>query len=108
MAIIHFYNKPNYPIIHLHLIISNTRRKNRKPIVYENEFHGILDNVYRDHKNHNTLTVCSNKNCYTIPAVWESYFEIGDSISKNKNSFILEVYNTHKNLQMLNYEDLRH
>lgn len=102
------------PILLLFIYILLTPLLNKKTgnelymeIILKKEFHGVLDNIYRDNNNHNTLTVCSNKNCYTIPVKWEAYFEVGDSISKDKNSFLLKHYSKSKKLKILNYKDLK-
>ncbi len=64
------------PILFLLIYILITPLLDRKSVtdlyldtITKKEFHGILDKIYKDPKNHNTLTVCSNKTCYTIPAI---------------------------------------
>lgn len=68
--------------------------------------HGTVDSLYLDVQNHNTkFAILRDKKEIPIFGNWERYIEVGDSISKNKNSFIFEVYKKNKTKIVLDYRD---
>ena len=68
--------------------------------------HGIIDSLYFDTQNHNVkFAIINLKQKFPINRKWERYIEVGDSISKNKNSFIVEIYKQKKTKIILDYRD---
>ncbi len=68
--------------------------------------HGTVDSLYLDVQNHNTkFAILRGEKKIPIFGNWERYIEVGDSISKNKNSFIFEVYKKNKTKIVLDYRD---
>ncbi|MCX2485697.1 hypothetical protein [Pedobacter sp. MR2016-24] len=68
--------------------------------------HGKVDSLYFDIKNHNVkYAVLKNNEKFSIFRNWERYIDVGDSLSKNKNSFLLMIYKKNKALMTLNYKD---
>ena len=68
--------------------------------------HGKVDSLYFDIQNHNVkYAVLKNDEKYAIFRNWERYIDVGDSISKNKNSFLLKIYKKNKAVMTLNYKD---
>jgi len=70
---------------------------NRKELMmkedFEQYFSGRIDTFYFDERNHNgKYAVLNNHTTYPIIRPWERFIETGDSLSKNKSSYILEVY----------------
>jgi len=69
--------------------------------------HGVVDTLFNDVQNHDTRTaILTNKAIYQIEPSWASEIEIGDSLSKDKGSFLLEVYRKSKKVKVLNYKEL--
>ena len=70
-------------------------------------FSGRVDSIYFDERNHNgKYAVLSNEQICPIIRPWERHIEIGDSLSKKKGSFILEVYRKNKKKLTLDYRDI--
>lgn len=69
-------------------------------------FHGTIDSIYRQKQNHNILTLMSENNILPIDRGWQNKFKIGDSISKNQGSLLVEHYRDGRLIEVLNYEDL--
>ena len=63
-------------------------------------FHGKIDSIYRDKANHDVkYVILSNSYKYGIEAVWEDSVDLGDSLSKMKDSLYVDVLRkTEKNL----------
>ncbi len=69
-------------------------------------FNGRVKSFYFDDKNHNgKYAVFYNGKTGPILRDWERFVLIGDSISKKKNSFFLEVYRPGQAKMILNYHD---
>lgn len=69
-------------------------------------FTGKVDSMYFDERNHNVMTaILDNVRLYPIYRNWEYQIEIGDSLSKKKGSFFLEVYKKNKTKLTLDYRD---
>jgi hypothetical protein len=70
-------------------------------------FDGKVDSVYRDTANHNAKTVILNNGYnYPIYADWEPDINLGDSISKAKGSFIVNVFKKNGGKVALDYREL--
>jgi hypothetical protein len=55
--------------------------------------HGVVDSIYNDTKNHNVrMVILTDKTAHEVQDQWVINIEKGDSISKNKGSFIFDVY----------------
>ena len=62
--------------------------------------------MYFDIDNHNVkYVVSSTKMKFAILRRWEPYIEVGDSISKKRNSFLLKVYKKSGNRMVFDYRD---
>jgi len=69
-------------------------------------FHGKIDSLYFDRENHNVKYAESkNKDKYPIFRNWEAYIQLGDSLSKNKNSFKLEIFKRNGSKIVFDYRD---
>lgn len=56
-------------------------------------FHGKVDSIYEDKPNHDEwYAIIKNKYSFNLPPGWQSQINVGDSLSKKKGSFLLEVY----------------
>jgi hypothetical protein len=49
--------------------------------------------------------VLGNGYVYFMPPQWERFIEVGDSLSKKKNTLILEVYKKDQSKLVLDYRD---
>lgn len=59
----------------------------------QENFSGRVDSAFNDERNHNVrMVVFKNGDQYPIPPEWEMNIEAGDSLSKEKNSYILQVF----------------
>jgi hypothetical protein len=68
--------------------------------------HGKVDSLYFDIDNHNVkFAVLRDHKEFAIFRTWERYIDIGDSISKNRNSLLLKVYKKNKATITLKYQD---
>jgi hypothetical protein len=70
------------------------------------EFFGKIDTIYRDSGDHNVMIVVLKNNYkYIVARNWEDKFEIGDSVSKTKNSLDVVIFKRgHKTV--LNYKQV--
>ncbi len=70
------------------------------------DFTGRIDSLYFDERNHNVKTaMLNNSQLYPIYRNWERYIEVGDSVSKKKGSFLLEIYKKNNTRMTLDYRD---
>ena len=84
------------PSLHEHIKLRNLAE----------DTHATVDSLYLDIQNHNiTFAIFKDRKQIPINGGWERYVEVGDSISKNKNSFIFEVYKKNKTKIVLDYRD---
>jgi len=68
--------------------------------------HSKVDSLYFDIQNHNIkYAVLRNNEKFAIFRNWERYIDVGDSLSKNKNSFLLKIYKKNEAVMILNYRD---
>ncbi len=74
----------------------------------EYSFH--IKKIYRDRRGHNALTLEGTnlpKDNTTVPPEWESgFFEIGDSIVKNKQSLKVFQFRNNKLIKILDYNNI--
>lgn len=71
----------------------------------EQVFHGKVQQYYREENNHGLqVAVSANGERYGVFRGWEREIEIGDSLSKNLNSLVLEVHKPNCKTVYLNYE----
>ncbi|MEZ2338549.1 hypothetical protein AB6735_23075 [Mucilaginibacter sp. RCC_168] len=71
------------------------------------EFHGRIDSIYRDKGDHNTMKVIlSGGYVYGIYADWESEVDLGDSLSKTKDSLRVKVFKVSGERKYLDYRQL--
>ncbi len=69
-------------------------------------FTGRIDSMYFDKRNHNgKYAILQNEQICPIIRSWEHYIEVGDSLSKQQGSFLLEVYKKNKKKMILDYRD---
>ncbi|SHE56148.1 hypothetical protein [Pedobacter caeni] len=69
-------------------------------------FNGRVDSMYFDERNHNGKYAVLNTNqIFPIYRNWERNIHIGDSLSKEKGTFLLEIYKKNKTKVTLNYMD---
>ena len=69
--------------------------------------HGVVDSVYDDTYNHNARTVIlTNKMEYEVEPEWVIDIEKGDSLNKNKGSFLFNVYPKPNKKLVLDYRTL--
>jgi hypothetical protein len=73
----------------------------------EYDFHGTVDSIYRQKYNHNIMTLVAKNQEFTVDGEWEHKFQVGDSISKNQGSLLVEYYRNGQLVEILNYADLR-
>lgn len=70
------------------------------------EFKGRIDSMYFDQRNHNgKYAVLNNGQLYPIFRNWERNVEVGDSLYKQKGTFLMEIYKKNKTKITLNYLD---
>jgi len=68
---------------------------------------GVVDTIFNDAANHDIRTaILTNKAVYQISELWANDIHVGDSLSKNKGSFFLEVYRKSKKVNILDYKKL--
>ncbi|MEC5395169.1 hypothetical protein [Bergeyella sp. RCAD1439] len=68
-----------------------------------------IDTIFRDHRNHNVLTLKGiyDSDIETSPPEWENnIFKIGDSIVKDKGSLKIYIYRNSKLDTILDYNDI--
>lgn len=86
-----------------------TTMSTQELIVVDNlseDFTGQVDSLYFDERNHNVkMALLTNDLLYPVYRNWEQYIEIGDSLSKKKGSFLLEVYKRNNTRMILDYRD---
>ncbi len=75
-------------------------------LIFKEECDGIIDSIYRQKMNHNILTLKTEFCVHTVPRLWETKFEVGDSISKRKGESILKHYREGKLIEILDYNDI--
>jgi hypothetical protein len=69
--------------------------------------HGVVDSLYNDKQNHNIRTaIFTNNTVFYISELWENYIQIGDSLSKNQGTLLLEVYRHSRKTKVLDYRKL--
>lgn len=69
-------------------------------------FNGRVDSMYFDERNHNGKYAVLNTNqIFPIYRNWEHNIHVGDSLSKEKGTFLLEIYKKNKTKITLNYMD---
>ncbi len=75
----------------------------RKPLSYQFR----IDNIYRNSKDHNTLTLDGENFQFPVPRQWEQgIFEKGDSIVKQKDSLKVYLYRNKKLDTILDYNNI--
>ena len=89
-------------------ILSMFFGKPTKQIIIERDsletVNGVVDSLFNDKQNHNVRTaILKNHQTYQILREWEPDIEIGDSLSKKKGSFLLEVLKKRGKKIMLDY-----
>lgn len=71
------------------------------------EFHGRVDSIYLDKRKANARTlVLSDGNTFMLYTEWESKVNRGDSLSKDKNAYQVNVYRDHQLVRVLDYRAL--
>jgi hypothetical protein len=55
----------------------------------------------------NIMTLVAKNQEFTVDGEWEHKFQVGDSISKNQGSLLVEYYRNGQLVEILNYADLR-
>ncbi|GAB3909896.1 hypothetical protein [Mucilaginibacter boryungensis] len=71
------------------------------------EFHGKVDSVYRDERNHNAkYVILSNGYKYGVYADWEDYIDLNDSLSKTKGDLKVRVFKKDGRRLILDYKKL--
>jgi hypothetical protein len=69
-------------------------------------FNGKVESLYYDKRNHNVkYATFKNGQKYAVFRNWERYIEVGDSLSKQKDSFFLEIYKKNNEKKILDYRD---
>ena len=69
--------------------------------------HGVVDSIFRQKSNHNILTMqISGGDLFTLAPEWANKFLVGDSISKNTGSLLVEHYRADKLLETLDYRQV--
>ena len=72
----------------------------------DEDIHGTVDSLYFNIQNHGiTFAILKDQREIPINGGWERFIEVGDSISKNKNSFIFQIYKKNKTKIVLDYRD---
>lgn len=70
------------------------------------DFKGRVDSMYFDQRNHNgKYAILNNGQLYPIYRNWERNIEVGDSLYKQKGTFLVEIYKKNKTQITLNYLD---
>lgn len=72
----------------------------------QREFHGVIDSIYRQKDNHNVMTIMAKEQNLGIEGLWESKFRLGDSVSKDKGSLLVELYRNGDLIEILDYKDI--
>ncbi|WP_295800960.1 hypothetical protein [Mucilaginibacter sp.] len=73
----------------------------------KNQFHGKVESVFRDERDHNMLKVkLTTGYVYSLYPEWESMVELGDSLSKLKNTVVVEVFKQNGKKVILDYKEL--
>lgn len=68
-------------------------------------FIGRVDSLYFEKQNHNVkIGLLSGGYKYQIFRQWERYIQVGDSLSKERKSFILNVYKKNGESITLDYQ----
>jgi hypothetical protein len=69
--------------------------------------HGVVDSVYNDSQNHNArMVILNDKMPHEVEQPWVIDIEKGDSLSKNKGSFLFEVYRKPNKKLILDFRTL--
>ncbi|MNY65115.1 hypothetical protein D3C86_2023310 [compost metagenome] len=69
-------------------------------------FNAKVESLYYDKRNHNVkYATFKNGQKYAVFRNWERYIEVGDSLSKQKESFFLEIYKKNNEKMILDYRD---
>ena len=69
--------------------------------------HGVVDSLFDDVPNHDIRTaILTNKIIYQIESSWINDIEVGDSLSKDTGSFLLNVYKKNGKKVVLDYKPL--
>ena len=91
----------------IHITTGPSFRERMIETYSQQTIHGIVDSVYNDKQNHNArMAILTNGTMYAIEDEWVIDVEKGDSISKNKGSFLFEVYRKPKKKMVLDYRKL--
>jgi|GEM_PF-751743 len=69
-------------------------------------FHGTIESIYRQKNNHNVMTIVNKDQQLGVERSWESKFQLGDSVSKNAGSLLVELYRDGKLIEVLDYNDI--
>ncbi|PRD46157.1 hypothetical protein [Sphingobacterium haloxyli] len=69
-------------------------------------FHGTIESIYRQKNNHNVMTIVNKDQQLGIERSWESKFQLGDSVSKNEGSQLVELYRHGQLIEVLDYNDI--
>lgn len=69
-------------------------------------FTGRIDSLYFERQNHNVkIGLLSDGYRYQIFRQWERYIDVGDSLSKNRKSFLLNIHKKDGEVITLDYRD---
>lgn len=70
-------------------------------------FAGRIESFYFDKNNHNgKYAILRNNETCPISRPWERYIEVGDSLSKKKDSFFLIIYKKDHKKLILDYREI--
>lgn len=95
-------------LIVMYFIISSMFGPGTQETIEKNDlsenFNGRVDSIYTEVQNHNTtFALLSNRYKYPIFGDWISNIQIGDSLSKTKGSFNVEVFKKNGRVIILDY-----
>jgi len=81
-------------LIFLIVRLKNPDNKLAKDRILNYEYQGTIVKKYRNKNNHNSLTIelSTGKNVPTFTPNLFNIVQLGDSLSKDKNTFYMEVY----------------
>jgi len=71
------------------------------------DFHNKIDSIYFDLENHNEeIAVFANGEKYAIYPDWRNEIKVGDSLSKDSNSYKIKRYRIGTTMKVLDYKIL--
>jgi hypothetical protein len=94
-------------LLYIYTFIGPSSREIMTQEYLQETAHGVVDSVYNDLRNHNTrMVILNDKIVYEVEDQYIIDIEKGDSISKSKGSFILEVFRKPNTRLTLDYRTL--